>query len=195
MRIQAFAMGLALALAAAGGARADDVRFTISNGGKTVASFELYLKPTPNGPTVPGYFFSLASVPAMVGGAQTTLGNLTFYSAVLGGGFLAQDVSGKDVFNFSGQQLYSESNDASNNALSKLLDNAPVFTPGSYQLVVAGAFPRKTETVTLTELFTDPPPDPPTVSIPEPSTWAMLLLGFVGLAFAGYRKATARTVN
>jgi hypothetical protein len=31
--------------------------------------------------------------------------------------------------------------------------------------------------------------------VPEPSTWAMLLLGFAGLGFAGYRKAkVARTV-
>ena len=30
--------------------------------------------------------------------------------------------------------------------------------------------------------------------VPEPSTWAMLLIGFAGLGFAGYRKAkTART--
>ena len=30
--------------------------------------------------------------------------------------------------------------------------------------------------------------------IPEPSTWAMMLLGFAGLGFAGYRKArSART--
>jgi PEP-CTERM motif len=27
------------------------------------------------------------------------------------------------------------------------------------------------------------------VGTPEPSTWAMMLMGFVGLAFAGYRKA------
>ena len=28
--------------------------------------------------------------------------------------------------------------------------------------------------------------DPP-LNIPEPSTWAMMLVGFAGLAFAGYR--------
>ncbi len=28
-------------------------------------------------------------------------------------------------------------------------------------------------------------------SVPEPSTWAMMLLGFAGLGFAGYRRARA----
>jgi hypothetical protein len=28
-------------------------------------------------------------------------------------------------------------------------------------------------------------------SVPEPSTWAMMLLGFAGLGFAGYRRAKA----
>jgi hypothetical protein len=27
------------------------------------------------------------------------------------------------------------------------------------------------------------------VAVPEPSTWAMMLLGFAGLGFAGYRKS------
>jgi PEP-CTERM motif len=32
-------------------------------------------------------------------------------------------------------------------------------------------------------------------AIPEPSTWAMMALGFAGLGFAGYRKAkTSRAV-
>jgi PEP-CTERM motif len=32
----------------------------------------------------------------------------------------------------------------------------------------------------------DPPPSP---AVPEPSTWAMMALGFAGLAFAGYRRS------
>jgi hypothetical protein len=33
-------------------------------------------------------------------------------------------------------------------------------------------------------------PDPlRTSAVPEPSTWAMMLLGFAGLGFAGYRKS------
>jgi hypothetical protein len=31
--------------------------------------------------------------------------------------------------------------------------------------------------------------DPPALNAPEPSTWAMMLLGFAGLAFAGYRRS------
>jgi len=32
-------------------------------------------------------------------------------------------------------------------------------------------------------------------AVPEPSTWAMMLLGFSGLGFAGYRRAKARSVG
>ena len=31
--------------------------------------------------------------------------------------------------------------------------------------------------------------------VPEPSTWAMLLLGFAGIGFAGYRRTRARSVS
>ena len=34
--------------------------------------------------------------------------------------------------------------------------------------------------------------DPPTGSVPEPSTWAMLLLGFAGIGFIGYRQRKSR---
>jgi probable HAF family extracellular repeat protein len=39
-------------------------------------------------------------------------------------------------------------------------------------------------------LIPEPEPEPP-AAIPEPSTWAMMLLGFTGLGFAGYRRARA----
>jgi hypothetical protein len=35
----------------------------------------------------------------------------------------------------------------------------------------------------------DPFVPPPPLPVPEPSTWAMLLIGFAGLGFAGYRQA------
>jgi PEP-CTERM motif len=31
-------------------------------------------------------------------------------------------------------------------------------------------------------------------SVPEPSTWAMLLLGFAGLGYAGYRRSKRRAI-
>jgi hypothetical protein len=33
-----------------------------------------------------------------------------------------------------------------------------------------------------------------TQTVPEPSTWAMMIVGFAGLGFAGYRSAKAKTV-
>jgi hypothetical protein len=33
--------------------------------------------------------------------------------------------------------------------------------------------------------------EPAVVSAPEPSTWAMMLIGFAGLGFVGYRRARA----
>ena len=36
---------------------------------------------------------------------------------------------------------------------------------------------------------------PVTVSVPEPSTWAMMLLGFAGLGFAGYRSTRRRAAS
>ena len=142
MRIQAIAVGLALALATVGVGRADDVRFTISGGDKTT-TFELPLNPTP-APGILAFSFSVTSVAARVGGSSRTLPTITFYHEGMGGGGFFAD----GLFNFSGQQFYSGS------------ENAPTFlTTGSYELF--NSTTRKTDTVTLTELFTDPPPDPP----------------------------------
>jgi hypothetical protein len=159
MRIRAFAIGLALAWAAIGGARAADVLFTITGGGQT-ATFKLPLNPTPNF-GIPGVFFLFSSVPAVVDGVPTPLTNLIFWKT---GGF-----TDERLFNFSGPQFYtgSESSPTFLSDVSVTLHNN----------VLGGTMDRVTVT------------DPPPLAVPELSTWAMLLLGFVGLSYAGYRKA------
>jgi hypothetical protein len=91
MQIRAFAIGLALAWATIGGARAADVLFTITNtaSGKTLATFELPQNPTSllngvNGEGIPPLFFEIFSVPAVVNGMPKTLTDLFFWH---GGGF------------------------------------------------------------------------------------------------------------
>jgi hypothetical protein len=187
MRIQAFAMGLALALATVGVARADDFLFTISGGDKTT-TFEL----SPTSGEDEGIFFFFPSVSAVVGGSPVTIASLTFWSKGLNGGFVADG-----LFNFmTSYQFYSES--------------SPTFLPGVY-MGLLNSDTGKTDTVTVKDLPTtvseppptiisDPPPvtdppDPPATAVPELSTWAMLLLGFLSLGYAGYRKARTRTIN
>ena len=79
-------------------------------------------------------------------------------------------------------------------------DGASLYIGGS---LVPGLNPGPTSPVTQYATYTGAPGmfsyqlvygesnGPPAVLavVPEPSTWAMMLLGFVGLAFAGYRKA------
>jgi hypothetical protein len=35
---------------------------------------------------------------------------------------------------------------------------------------------------------------PPVEGVPEPSTWAMMLLGFAGLGYAGFMRASKTTL-
>ena len=187
MQIQAFAMGLAVAWATVGDARATNVEFTITGGDKT-ATFDLPLSPTPTFGS-PSVFFTLLSVPAVIGGRSTTFSSLTFWDQRFGGGFVADN-----LYDFSGN-FYTGS------------ESSPTFLPGVYSLFNADT--RKYDKVTVTELdpppttISDPPPvidppdppDPPALAVPEPSTWAMLVLGFLGLGYAGYKKTRSRAIR
>jgi hypothetical protein len=175
MRIEAFALGLALAWAAIGGARATEVQFTISDGSLTT-TFEL--DPT-SGLGATGVFVFFPSVSVTVGGSPATPANVTFWNEGFGGGFVT------DGFVFTdARQFYSGP------------ETSPTFAVRTYTGLVNG-FGGNTDTVTVAELppISNPPdpPDPPALGVPEPSTWAMLLLGFVGLSYAGYKKAKTRT--
>ena len=69
------------------------------------------------------------------------------------------------LYDLSGDQLYTGG------------EGDPTFTPGVYTL--ANSLSESIDFVTLT-------------AVPEPATWAMLLMGFAGLGWAGYRRAKRR---
>jgi hypothetical protein len=196
MRIQAFAMGFCLAWATVGVARADDVTITIM-GAHKVTTFEFALDPSPNFWVSGREFNVLATV-----GGSTTSALLTFYAKGSGGGFTADD-----SFNFMDTlQLYSGT------------EENPLFVSRVYQGLV-NSQNGKSDTVTVTDVASEPPttvgdpppgvgsdhphppimgsdpPDPRPVATPELSTWAMLLLGFLGMGYASYRKARTRTIS
>jgi hypothetical protein len=181
MRIRAFAIGLALAWATIGGARAADVLFTITNtaSGKTLATFELPQNPgslvdnTVNGVALPGFFFEIFSVPVVIDGvpSPTPLTNLTFYA---NGGF--SDEPPLFDFHKSKQVFYTGS------------ESSPTFRSGFFVTLDDNVFGGTIDTVTVSLVG---PRDPPTLSAPELSSWGMLLLGFLGLSYVGYRKAKA----
>jgi PEP-CTERM motif len=67
------------------------------------------------------------------------------------------------------------------------------FGPGTVNFINGGIAPGGTGYFSLENSVSDRAPP---ILAPEPSTWAMMLLGFGGLAFAGYRKAkTGRAVS
>jgi hypothetical protein len=173
MRIRAFAIGLAFAWATIGGARAADVLFTITGGGQT-ATFKLPQNPVldgTNGTGFPNLFFEIFSVPAVVNGVPETLTNLIFWVT---GGFIDDH-----FFNFSSGQFYTGS------------ESSPTFLSNvSVPLQTNDVLGGKIDTVTVSLVG---PADPPTLAAPELSSWAMLLLGFLGLSYVGYRKAKIRT--
>jgi hypothetical protein len=178
MRIRAFAIGLELAWATIGGARAADVLFTITNtaSGKTLATFELPQNPMSllngvNGEGLPPVFFEIFSVPVVIDGvpSPTPLTNLIFYA---NGGF--SDELPLFDFHKSRQVFYTGS------------ESNPTFRSGFSVTLDDNVFHGTIDTVTVSLVG---PRDPPTLSAPELSSWAMLLLGFLGLSYVGYRKA------
>ena len=73
--------------------------------------------------------------------------------------------SAPGFFQFGGTQLYTG------------LTSDPQFVLGPHAL--SGFFSTVTDTLTISEVAS---------AVPEPSTWAMMILGFCGLGFMAYRR-------
>ena len=154
--------GIALALTSilAGGAQAaTEMLFTITaeSGDDPTATFELPASPTPTQFTT-NFAFEVGDTAAVVGGSATTLDGLSFYSGKQGGGLI-----NSTYFDLSGAQYYTGT------------EASPTFMPGIYT-GQSNSYSGGVDTVTIA-----------LAPVPEPATWAMMLAGFAGLGFAGFR--------
>jgi hypothetical protein len=61
-------------------------------------------------------------------------------------------------------------------------------TPAGFEISLPGVSARIDEPNILLDLGSVPVPDTPTGAVPEPSTWAMMILGFAGVGFMAYRR-------
>jgi PEP-CTERM motif len=157
MNFRAVVIALTLSSAAAAGAHAGEILFTITGAGADPNStFVLPENPSPD-VVRPGLYFGFFSVPASIEGSPGSLFGLDLFNTSNGGG-----LSDQTFYDLMGAQLYAGP------------EGSPTFVPGVYANMF-NQITGNTDTVTLTV-------------VPEPSIWAMMLLGFAGLGFVGHRR-------
>jgi hypothetical protein len=142
------------------GAKADTVQFTVVNGVNT-ASFELLESPTPERDTSTLFQVNNVAVNIVSNGFdRSVIENIDFYTANGNTEFIADSGSWfADVLGLTSGPYFSGST------------QDPTFRPGTYGI--------PGDSLTITDI---------TAAVPEPSTWAMMLLGFCGLGFMAYRR-------
>ena len=138
---------------------------TLANGEVVFASFQVDSNPTPSF-LIPAGGFQVANVSGtFTYGATTTTGPRTigFLATSNRGGF---NVPGA-LLDFTGPQLYSGTAEA------------PTLLTGVF--TVNDGFSNSPFTLTVSAVTTSSP-------VPEPATWAMMMLGFGGAGYAMRRK-------
>ena len=119
-------------------------------------------------PTEP-YYFYVTNVANST--ANNPFGTVAFYTTDFGGGFAAgSSLNGDIYYSVASEQLFSGTL------------NAPTLLTGSFVLT-------DLDGIRLGQLLVS------TVSaVPEPSTWAMMVLGFAGIGFVTYRRRKSQVV-
>lgn len=145
-------------------ALADTCGFSIT--GLNTASFELDCSPT-NVYSPREGVFNLYDVPIVFNGIAGT-GEIDFMSPVLGGG-LTLDVEGVGGLFFQGDPLFSG------------YEDAPTFVPGDY-VGTDGVSGPTIYNISISNV---------SAAVPEPATWAMMLLGFGAIGVSARRRRKA----
>jgi hypothetical protein len=162
--ISAAATAFVLSLAT-GGAKADTVLFTVVDtdvvGARTIVNtvtFDVPESPTPSLTLANGFWLDNVQI----NGTSTVNGtsNSTFGKI-------------ENLYFYTGLVADADSyySDALTEAYFTGTLSDPTFAPGTYG--IAG------DSVTITDV---------TAAVPEPSTWAMMILGFMGVGFMAYRR-------
>jgi hypothetical protein len=170
MKLRSMFLGVAFAFTALlpVTSQASVLSFVIS--GADNANFTLDSNPIPtgqadvgSGPIAP-YFVNILGT---LNNAPVTFEYITFYSPTDGGGLSAGtqpgSLVGTNYFNLFGAQIFGNTN------------TAPSFALGTFLLANVLDGPL-VDTLTIS------------AAVPEPSTWAMLLIGFAGIGFMTYRR-------
>lgn len=179
----------AAALFVAGPAAAATCQFNLAgavtepgqyNGSPLVSVFQLDCNPTPTRTDNGAYpRFDVDGVPGVFNGPGVAgnnglgvgpifVGDLNFYTGPAGGGFGVNNPADMDfgLFSLEGDQLFSGT-----------IEN-PTFTPGTYTFTNDFYYGAVNATLTITAL----------PGVPEPATWAMMLLGFGAIGAACRRR-------
>lgn len=121
-----------------------------------------------NGPGVSG--------PTGTGTGPIALGDLQFYNTAAGGGFEVNDPAqgGFGLFSLVGATLFDDN-----------LNN-PTFLTGTYTFTNDFFFDSVAATLTITQL---------PAAVPEPATWAMLMMGFGGMGYAMRRRSAGSRIR
>lgn len=139
-------------------ARAEAYLFSVQLNGGPDFSFTLDKSPTPD-EFFSGGSFGIYNLATTIG----TFSQISFYAPGIGNGFVIMDDTVPLIDTSSVLPMYQGSEDA------------PTFLVGNYVLL---------------NFFGDAEVGSMTISaaVPEPSTWAMMLLGFAGVGFMAYRR-------
>jgi PEP-CTERM motif len=141
-------------------------------------------------PTIPANFVQGVSDGSTisVGDTQIVITNELPNTPFCSGALPCSDVFNGFAFSFSsGVDITGVSVDPTSAADFRPITGGLTFAPTEIFVNVVGDAPQVDDKLILdvTTSGVTPP------AAPEPSTWAMMLLGFAGLGFAGYRRARA----
>ena len=156
------------------GAKADTYLFTVVTpvvdgvlSGTNTVTFDLPESPTPT--IVSTSFFAINNVQVDVDSVLNGSSSTTSASDEIG--FFSASGGTESILDF-GKSFFNDSLNVGSTPYFTGSLSDPTFVPGTY----SGA---NGESLTITDI---------TAAVPEASTWAMMILGFLGLGFMAYRR-------